>query len=277
LSDPPNNSDPLRDLIDHYEQVDEDSRLSVGWFQLEFARTQELLTRYLKPAPGVVVDVGGGSGAYSCWLASLGYKAHLVDPVPKHIKQAVARSARQARPLATMRVGDARHLEQADNFADAVLLLGPLYHLTRREERIAALREAFRVLRPGGLLFGAAISRFASLFDSLASGFFEDRQFEKILEQDLADGQHRNPTANSDYFTTAFFHRPEELADEVKEAGFESGELVAIEGPGWVARDFTRLWSNQRQRSRLLDCIRKVEREPAILGASSHLMAMARK
>jgi len=277
LNDPPDNSDTLHDLLDHYEQADEDSRLTAGWFQLEFSRTQELLTRSLKPAPAVVVDVGGGSGAYACWLASMGYEVHLIDPVPKHIEQAIIRSARQSRPLASMRVGDARRLEHADNSADAILLLGPLYHLTRREDRIAALREAYRVLRPGGFLFGAAISRFASLFDSLAGGFFDDREFEEILEKDLADGQHRNPTGNPIYFTTAFFHRPEDLAVEVQEAGFESAELIAIEGPGWVARDFAKLWSNPRQRSRLLECIGKVEREPAILGASSHLMAIARK
>jgi ubiquinone/menaquinone biosynthesis C-methylase UbiE len=269
--------DPLPDVLEHYQQVEEDSRLRSGWFRLEFARTQELIKRHLQPAPAVVLDVGGGSGVYSHWLAGLGYEVHLIDPVPKHIEQARTRSAQQPRHIATMRIGDARHLEQADGSVDAVLLLGPLYHLTDRNDRIVSLREAHRVLRLAGVLFAAGISRFASLFDSLHSGFFDKPEFAAILQRDLAEGQHRNPTENPTYFTTAFFHRPAELAEEITEAGFLNPEVFSIEGPGWMAQDFERLWADETQRTRLLDCIRKVEREPEILGASSHLLAIAHK
>ena len=267
----------LQDIVEHYQRVDEDSRLRTGWFRLEFARTQELLLRHLPLAPAVVLDVGGGCGAYAAWLASLGYEVHLIDPVPKHVEQALVHSARQPRPIASMRVGDARKLEEYDHSADAVLLLGPLYHLTKRNDRITSLKEAFRVLRIGGIGFAAAISRFASLFDSLAHGFFDQSDFMSILEGDLEDGQHRNPTDKSDYFTTAFFHRPDELVSEFSAAGFRLQELTAIEGPGWLAKDFDRLWADPGQRERLLQCIRKVEHEPALLGASSHIMAIGKK
>jgi ubiquinone/menaquinone biosynthesis C-methylase UbiE len=273
----PDASNPLHDALGHYQQVDEDSRLLQGWGQLELARTQELILRALKPAPAKILDVGGGSGIYSAWLASLGYKVHLLDLVPKHIEQARSRSAHQQQPIAGMRVGDARHLEEPDGSMDAVLLLGPLYHLTEREDRITSLKEALRVLSPGGLLFAAAISRFASLLDSLRHGFFEDPLFAPILDRDLADGQHRNPTGNPLYFTTAFFHRPGELSRELLEAGFRVESLFAIEGPGWLAKDFDNLWTDQALRRRLLEAIRKVEREPTILGASPHIMAIGRK
>lgn len=269
--------DPLPDVLEHYEQVDEDSRLRTGWCQLEFVRTQELIQRHLPPAPAVVLDVGGGSGIYSDWLAGLGYEVHLIDPVVKHIEQARFRFAGQPRQVKTAQVGDARHLDQPDDSVDAVLLLGPLYHLTDRSQRIASLREVLRVLRRGGLLFAAGISRFASLFDSLRNGFFDKPEFAALLERDLTDGQHRNPTGNPSYFTTAFFHRPAELAEEIGEAGFQNPEVFAIEGPGWMAQDFDRLWTNKTQRTRLLDCIRKVEREPEILAASAHLLAIAHK
>ncbi len=270
-------SNPLPDILSHYQQVDEDSRLHTGWFQLEFARTQELILRCIKPAPAMVLDVGGGSGVYSAWLASLGYEVHLLDPVPKHLDLALDRSARQQRPIASMRVGDARHLEEPTCSFDTVLLLGPLYHLTERKDRITSLEEAFRVLRPGGLVFAAAISRFASLFDSLRNGFFEELAFAPILDRDLADGQHRNPTGNPQYFTTAFFHRPGELSRELIAAGFRVEDLAAIEGPGWLAKDFDDLWTDQALRARLLESIRKVEHEPSILGASPHIMAVGRK
>jgi ubiquinone/menaquinone biosynthesis C-methylase UbiE len=273
-----NTNTPLSEMLRHYEDVDESSRLRIGFFQLEQARTQELILRHLPPAPATIVDAGGGAGAYACWLAARGYKVHLIDPVPKHVEQARAASARQPEyPLASAEVGDARHLEHNDNSADAVLLLGPLYHLVEREDRLACLREAHRVLRPGGVLWGAGISHFASLFDSLANGFFDDPEFVPILTRDLAEGQHRNSTGNPIYFTDAFFHRPGELSRDFLAAGFQVLEIVAIEGPGWLARDFDRLWSDPVQRQRLLEVARRVEKEPSVLGATAHIMTIGKK
>ncbi len=221
----------IREVIRHYDEVDEASRLRRGWFQLEQARTQELLLRHLPPAPATVIDAGGGAGVYACWLAKRGYKVHLIDPVPKHVEQARAASAAQPdHPLASAEVGDARQLSGADlshgdATADAVLLLGPLYHLVEKEDRLACLREAHRVLRVGGVLWAAGISRFASLFDSLSSGFFDDPAFAPIVARDLEDGQHRNPTGNPIYFTDAYFHRPGELSRECLAAGFHALEV----------------------------------------------------
>jgi len=272
------NEGSIQEILRHYGETDEFSRLGVGWFQLEQARTRELILRHLSPAPATVIDAGGGAGAYACWLASLGYQVHLLDPVPKHVEQARAASSRQPQfPLTSADVGDARRLPQADATADAVLLLGPLYHLVEREDRLASLREAHRVLRTGGIVWGAGISHFASLFDSLAHGFFDDPAFAPILDRDLAEGQHRNATGNPIYFTDAFFHRPEELSEEFESAGFQNVEVLAIEGPGWLARDFDRLWQDPAQREHLLAAVRQVEHEPSALGASSHIMAIGRK
>jgi ubiquinone/menaquinone biosynthesis C-methylase UbiE len=271
-------SDSKARILDYYGDADEASRLSTGWFQLEQARTRELILRHLPPAPATMVDAGGGAGVYACWLAARGYQVHLIDPVPKHVQQSRAASARQPEhPLASAEVGDARHLPHADGSADAVLLLGPLYHLVEKQERLAALREAYRVLRPGGLLWGAGISHFASLLDSLTHGFFHDPEFAPILDRDLESSQHRNATGNPLYFTDSYFHRPGELSREFLAAGFHVLEVLAIEGPGWLARDFDGLWNDPQQRERLLAAIRKVEREPSILGASAHVMAIGRK
>ena len=262
----------MNEIIDHYDSVSEDSRLLSGWGQLEFARTQELILRHLQPPPAAILDVGGASGIYSDWLGSLGYTTHLIDVVPRHVER-----ARQAAAIASAELGDARKLTRRDASVDAVLLLGPLYHLTERTDRLAALKEAHRVLRNGHLLFAAGISRFASLMDGLVRGFAYDPSFVPILAQDLENGQHRNPTGQLDYFTTAFFHHPEELKAEVAEAGFSLTELAAIEGPGWLVSNFEARWSDAAQRKRLLSLVRKVEHEPALLGVSPHLLAIGRK
>ena len=263
------------EIAGHYAEVPERDRL--GPFSLERVRTWELLVRHLPPAPAVVLDVGGAAGVYALPLAARGYQVHLVDPVAVHLEQALHASGEQPQsPLAGATVGDARRLEWPDDAAAAVLLLGPLYHLTDRADRVRALAEARRVLRPGGVLAAAAISRFASTCDGLLRGSLDDPAFEAIAERDLRDGQHRNPTGRPEWFTTAYFHLPGELAGEVAEAGLRLQALLAIEGPAWMLPDIEQRLADPARRETVLRAIRRVETEPSLLGASSHLLAVAR-
>ena len=271
-------SEPIpREAQAYYDKGREAERLFGGHGVIELARTQEIILRHLSPPPGTVLDVGGGSGVYACWLASLGYRVHLIDAMPLHVKQAEVASARQPRaPLASCRLGDARRLEDPDAAADAVLLLGPLYHLTERPERVLALREAARVLKPGGLLVAAAVGRFASLVDGIADNLMGDPDYAVIVAQDLRDGQHRNPTERN-YFTTAYFHLPQELEDEVGEAGFERMEVLGVEGPGWMLADLEARWADPIRRQQILDAARAIEREPTLMGLHAHILAIGRK
>jgi ubiquinone/menaquinone biosynthesis C-methylase UbiE len=225
-----------------------------------------------------VLDVGGGAGVYALPLAREGYSVHLIDPVPLHVEQAAAASEAQPHaPLAGATLGDARHLQWDDASADAVLLLGPLYHLTSRDERVMALREARRVLRAGGVVAAAGISRFASTIDGLLRGYLEEREFEEIVERDVAEGQHRNPSGRPEWFTTAYFHLPDELRGEATRAGFTVQALVAVEGPAWVLPDLEGWLDEPERRGRLMAAIRRVEAEPSLLGGSAHLLVVGRR
>jgi ubiquinone/menaquinone biosynthesis C-methylase UbiE len=205
-------------IADFYTRSSEEHRLDQGPFVLEEARTRELIERHAQRPPATVLDVGGAAGAYAIWLADAGYTVHLIDAVPRLVAEAERQSAARSRPLASCRVGDARALDFPDRVADIVLLLGPLYHLIEPRDRARSLREVCRVLKPGGRLFAAGISRSASALDGLSRDLLQDPQFTLIVKQDLRNGQHRNPTERLDYFTTAYFHRPEELAAEVRAA-----------------------------------------------------------
>lgn len=264
------------DFYRYYERGREAARLERH--SVEQARTLELLARYLPLPPAAILDVGGGAGAYAFPLAAQGYTVHLVDLVPLHIEQArQAAAAQPDHPLASIRLGDARALDQPAASVDGVLLLGPLYHLTGRIDRLQALGEAYRVLRPGGVLLTVGISRFASLMDGLHLAFLDDPAFQPIVARDLHDGQHRNPTATLGYFTTTFFHHPDELRQEVSEAGFSVEALLAIEGPARMVPDLAAWWSDPARRERLLAAIRAVEAEPSLLGMSTHLMVIGRR
>lgn len=264
-----------KEIESYYLKGGESERLiGVAQGELEQERTLDILRRHLPAAPAAVFDIGGAAGIYAFPLASQGYSVHLIDPVALHLEQARARSAATGIELTAIALGDARTLDVADGVADAVLLLGPLYHLIERGDRLGALREARRILKPGGVVFAAAISRFASLIDGLASGAFQDAEFRKIVARDLASGQHRNTTSNPAYFTTAYFHRPEELAAELGDAGFGGVRVLAVEGPAWATSYFRQAWSDDLERGELLRFLSLVEEEPAILGASAHLMAI---
>jgi ubiquinone/menaquinone biosynthesis C-methylase UbiE len=154
----------------HYQTGHERSRLFPGGTpSLEFVRSMELLERLLPPLPARLLDVGGGPGAYAAPLARRGYTVHLIDPLPLHVEQAC--QAADSGPAAfTAALGDARKLSEPAVSQDAVLLFGPLYHLTEAAQRRQALTEAWRVLRPGGRLLAMAVCRFAALLN----GVYED-------------------------------------------------------------------------------------------------------
>jgi ubiquinone/menaquinone biosynthesis C-methylase UbiE len=275
MSDRPDQQlDPT--ILSYYNRRPEETRLERGLSQLEAVRTRELIERHAPPAPATVLDVGGAAGAYAGWLSEMGYVVHLVDAVPRLVDEARTHSASLSRPIASCEVGDARSLKQPDASVDVVLLLGPLYHLTLSSDRARALEEAARVLRPGGVLFAAAISRWASILDGLVHDLFADPAFEGEVEREVSDGQHRNPEQRAGFFTTAYFHRPEELREEITSAGFQIAALYGIEGAARMLEDFDERWSHPRRQGDILRVARQLESEPALLGLSPHLMAVAR-
>lgn len=266
-----------RDVKAYYDHSPEETRLSAGPSRLEEYRTRELILRHAPAPHATVLDVGGAAGAYSFWLAERGYDVRLVDAVPRLVDVARRRNETAQSRLRSCSVGDARKLEDADESADMVLLLGPLYHLVDQRDRLTALGEALRVLRPGGVLVAAAISRWGSALDGLARELFRDADFARIVERDLVDGQHRNPTPHLDYFTTAYFHRPEELRQEVSETGFDVDAVYGVEGPAWILPDLMERWGDTARREMVLDVARKLESEPSVVGCSAHILAVGRK
>jgi ubiquinone/menaquinone biosynthesis C-methylase UbiE len=265
-------------IRDFYEQYSEATRLMFAPDGIiERLRTESIIERFGPKPPAVVYDVGGGAGVYAFPLAKRGYSVHLIDYTPKHIKQAEEEMKRSGISLAECVVGDARSLQVPDSVADMVLLLGPLYHLQKKEDRHHALQEAYRILKPGGIVIAAAISRYASFMWLGSANFLHDPYVATVVEDAIKTGNHNNPEKDPRIFTTAYYHLPEELESEVATAQFKEVKLFALEGPSFLFSSLAETVEDKGALKKLLYFLQMIESDKAIMGATSHMVAAGKK
>ncbi|WP_377271669.1 class I SAM-dependent methyltransferase [Peterkaempfera sp. SMS 1(5)a] len=261
----------LAPVVDHFysQVIDESTRLSTSADgRLELLRTQEILRRFLPPPPARILDVGGGPGIHAQWLMEDGYEVELIDPVARHVERAAK--------VCSAELGDARRLTAADASYDVVLVLGPLYHLPAPRDRQAALSEALRVLKPGGLVAAAAINRYASIFEHVTYAHLHTERVQTSISAILRTAVHDGKRG----FTLAYFHRAEELARELHDAGLIDVNVFGVEGPAWsllkAVEQQTGSAPSDDLFASVLTAARLAEPYPELLAASSHLLAIGR-
>ncbi|MDQ0612882.1 SAM-dependent methyltransferase [Microbacterium sp. W4I4] len=245
------------------EVFDEHVRLTTRSAQgpLEFQRTQEIIREH---APsGRVLDVGGGAGIHSRALMDAGYAVEMIDPVLRHVEQAQAVGVSAA-------VGDARSLAFEDDSFDAAILLGPLYHLASRDERVASLLESARVVRPGGVVLAAGLSRYVA-FGAASLGRPVPSPIPGEWAALIADG---TPSSGL-RFPAGHFHTSEELAAEVADAGLDVIDVFGVEGPAGLLLESAGDVPND-VRDAALTVARAASAAPGIRDQSAHLLAVAR-
>ena len=200
-----------KDALEAYNAGIEKNRLRTGLGLIEFERTKEIIQQILPPAPAVIYDIGGGYGEYSFWLSSLGYEVYLYDISKKNIEIALDLEKETHVKLEKAEVVDARSIGRPDESADAILLFGPLYHITEYEERQLALKECLRLLKPGGLLFTAAITRYATTLWAVTTydrnGLLDETEFYEMLKREIKTGDHiKNPKSPYSGMGRSYFH-----------------------------------------------------------------------
>ncbi|MEI6309668.1 MAG: methyltransferase domain-containing protein [bacterium] len=206
------------------------ARLDKDYYhRLEYRTTLHFLRDYLPPAPAHILDCGGGPGRYAVALAQEGYRVTLLDLSEKCLAFAKEKAAELGvSGIEAFVHASATSLPFPDEQFDAVLLAGPLYHLVSEEDRLAAMRESLRVLKPGGLVaaaivpllgvFRAALAEFPEFIASGDCLRFLRRPFQEAGRDDTG------------LFTTAYFGDPLELEAQYEVLGAEVIALVALEG-----------------------------------------------
>lgn len=251
-----------------YESGVEKERLKKGTGRLEKARTEKILDQFLPNPPAIILDVGGGMGAYSFTLAKKGYSVYLIDPVDFNIEE--AKKTGKSLPEGSLQgyiVGDARKIEMSDQSVDVVLFFGPLYHLNQ-VDRKTALSEAYRVLKRGGKLFAVGISKCAPLTSFFKKGKMTP-DLEKAIFESLKKGQFEYRGA------TFYSHYPHELTEEIEEVGFKKVSVRAIEGVGSLLSDEN--VENENILQAFFQVMDETQEERSVLGISSHFMAIGQK
>lgn len=271
-----------QEVLDFYNAGVEKGRLEWGIGKIEFERTKDIISRYLSNTKQVIYDIGGGTGEYSRWLAQLGHEVHMFELAPRAVEYAMELQNHTEFPIHSIELADARAIFRPDESADMVLLMGPLYHLLDKDDRIDALKEAVRVLKKDGVLIVAVISRFGSTLWGLSvfgqkNDLIDEDAFMKMIQRELTDGQHIRPEQYPNFIARAFFHTPEELKVEIEEAGLAYEKTLSVEGPVWIVPAFEQKWTDIKSKERLMKIAELVEEQESLLGMSPHMLAISRK
>lgn len=267
----------IKEVYDFYNNGAEIDRLERGLGIVEFYRSKEIISEYITEK-STIYDIGGGIGKYSEWLAELGHDVTLIELAPT----AVSYAKEKMTTSYNAEIGDARKINKPDESADVVLLMGPLYHLQNESDREKALKEAYRVLKKGGLLIAAGISKFSSATWALSvygngCEFIDDDIYMNMLKHELATGEHNRPEEYPFIITNAYFHTIDGLRNEVKKSGFEIVDNHAVEGCLWITPKLDEKWQNMNSRQRLLNIIHVTEHEETLMGISPHFLVVGRK
>jgi S-adenosylmethionine-dependent methyltransferase len=241
--------------------------------KVEFQVTLRALGEYLPAAPAKLIDIGGGPGRYAITLARGGYRVTLVDLSSGNLSLAKQKAVEAGADLDAFIQANALDLAAlpAATF-DSALLMGPLYHLHKLEERRTALQQARRLLRPGGLVFATFITRFAGFRDAAVHGYsyvLDDPAYSQKL---LATGIHDNGIG----FTDAYFVHPDEVVPLGESAGFTTLRLMGCEGILAGHEEYVNSLTGA-DHAFWMDINYRMALEPTLLGASDHLLYIGRK
>ncbi|MEW6723673.1 MAG: methyltransferase domain-containing protein [Bacillota bacterium] len=267
-------SDVVRGFYDQ-NALREWERLDRPYRKLEFASTVYLVCKYFPPT-GRVADIGGGPGKYTIELLRRGYRVTLID-----LSEGLLQVARQKTQEAGL-FPDAIHAADAcdlsflpDGHFDAALHMGPMYHLVKREQRLKALAELYRILKPGAPAIVAFINSWGLLRALLTESpeFYRDPEnIRRLFAEFTQEGPQQG-------FTEAYFTTPPAALGQLEEAGFEIISYAGVEGFASGSLDqLTRMHAEDHGAYlNILEAVARSCESPQFRDTTEHLHVVVRK
>lgn len=265
-----------RNIEDFYNKASEETRLEKGMGIIEFERIKSLIEKYIPSTTSKIIDIGGGTGKYSEWLARKGHQVYLVEPVFKHLQIAKQRTNKLKNKF-QVKLGESKKLDFPNKFADLIILHGPLYHLQKKEDRDISIKEAKRVLKNNGIILGFAINYTASTLVGLLNGLIHKKSFFEMCKSELTTGIHNPPDDFPWLLAEAYYHKPEQLKNEFINQELTYLNTYAVEGMAWLDKDYFTNMLNNKKKKNLMDLIQITENDSYILPFSPHMMIAVKK
>jgi len=266
--------DDISDIVEFYNGNPGVEHGRLEYHQLEFDLTWRYLNCYLPPS-GNLLEIGAASGRYTLGLAKRGYSITAVDVSQKLLdlnRQRLTENHLEAN--VHYLTGDVRQLDRfAQDQFDAILLMGPLYHLVMESDRSLALTNCYAHLVEGGVIFSSFISRFGIMGELIRKvpEWIEDQAEVRYILGLGRDPDHCPRGGFRGYFATVA-----EIAPLHENVGFKTILLAGVE-PGISADDESYNQLEGTRRQLWLDLFYELSTEPSSLGASRHLLYIGRK
>jgi ubiquinone/menaquinone biosynthesis C-methylase UbiE len=258
-----------------YDRSPQDEWDRMDRHRMEFETTLRAMREFIPPH-SAVLDIGGGPGRYSIELAKAGHRVTLLDLSSGNVELARQKACDMGVQVDEFIQGNALDLSRfADATFDAVLLMGPLYHLVEPSDRDRAILEALRVLAPGGVLFASFITRYAVYVDLLDLDPGLIARYARTYERLMSTGVHI-PTEQNPGFTDAHFIHPMEIEPLMSGHGLATLRLAVAEGliapvesaVNALPADLFEAW---------VDVCYRLGTDPVIWGAGQHMLYVGRK
>jgi len=268
--------DDISDITAYYDRNPQVEHKRLEEHQLEYDLTWRFLEAYLPPS-GEILEIGAGTGRYTLELVQRGYTVTVVEISRANLdacREYLAEAGLEHRVKYIL--GDGRYLRDVpEKEYDAVLLMGPLYHLVEEGDRRMAVREAYVHLRPGGVIFSALISRFG-IWGNILKNFPKAIEFKDQIRYVLDNGSDHPDWQQGGF--RAYGATVDEIAPLHEDFGFETIKLVGVE-PTISTNDDDERYNKLEGERRLLwlDLLYEISMEPSIVGASRHLLYIGRK
>ncbi|WP_234122692.1 class I SAM-dependent methyltransferase [Clostridium hydrogenum] len=258
----------MGEVENYYEGYDEWNRLERH--KIEFEITKRYLNDYV-PKAARILDIGGGPGRYSIYLAKRDHKVVLLDLVEKHIDMAKIKAIENNVEIEKYICDDALNISKYDlGKFDVVLIMGPLYHLIHEAERKKVVEDALKILKKDGILITSFISAYAPIIDGLK--YPEDIEAPDDLIKYLKNGVNDVKSG----FTSAYFIKPEEARSFMNSFNLKELSFAGIEGiGGFIENKLKGLPSEQFHM--VINILYELSKDPHMFGSCEHYLYIGKK